>query len=97
MQLAITLPKFLLLNEQRVIQQRDSIEDIEFEFLSKDECIVHECVQTDLESWLVFWLLERDFCGVVEKIGGADFGVLYVLDDGGFENVEGEKVSDFLA
>jgi len=36
------------------------------------------------------------FGGVVEEIGRANIFVFVVVDDGGFEDVEGEEVGDLV-
>lgn len=41
-------------------------------------------------------LFEGDFGGVVEEVCGAEDRVFGVLDDGGFEGVEGEHVCYFV-
>ena len=94
MQLAVSRPELLLLQEQGVVQQRQSVEDIEFELLRDDQGVVYEGVEALLQLRAVVGL-QRHRGGVVEEVGGADGRVLRVYD-GGLDAVEGEEVSDFV-
>ena len=93
MQLAITGTKFLIFQEERVVQQSQSIEDIELVLLSENERVVHEFVETLLKICAGVLRREGVLGGVVEEVGCADVLVVCVVNDRGFENVEGEEVS----
>lgn len=93
MELPVAGAKLLLLQEQRVVHERQRVEHIQFGPLGEDQGIVDERVETSLESRLVKRLAEAGLAGVVEEVGDAEDVV--VLDDGGFDAEEGEEVGDF--
>lgn len=93
--LPITGVELLLLQEQRVIHQRQRIEHVKLGLLGKNEHISHEGIKTSLESRAVVRALESNIRGVVEEVGGANGRVLLGPDDRRLEAVEGEEVGDF--
>jgi len=92
MKLAITRSKLLLGQEQAVIHQGQSVEDIELCFLRKNESIVHQFVETGFEC-ISRWVGDESyFGGVVVEVGCSDVFVFGVVDHAGFKVVEGEEV-----
>lgn len=96
MQLAITRAELLLLEEQAVVHERQSVEDVELVALGEDQRIVNELVESLLQVGLVEGLLEANLGGVVEEVGYTDDVVLGVADYGGLDAEEGEEIGDFL-
>lgn len=92
MQIPVAAAKVVLVENQRVVHERQGVEDVELELLAEDEGLVHQLVQARLERRLV--RREGRLAGVVEEVGGAEELVLGVVDDGGVEAVEGEEVGD---
>lgn len=91
MQLPIAGLELLLAQEERVVEQREGIEDVEVVLFREDEGVVHKELEARGEGFLELFgrLLcggggEGGFAGVVEEVGGAD-GVLAVVgaEDGG--------------
>lgn len=96
MQLAISGSELLLLQEQRVVHERQGVEDVKLSSLGEDERVVHELIQASLESGLVEGRLESDIAGVVEQVGDTHDLVSGVVDDGRLEVVEGEEIRDVV-
>ena len=96
MQLSVSLPELLVLEEQHVVHQSQRVEDVELVSLGEDEAVIHQRVQAHLEGWLIERCRETGFGRIVEEVGCADDFVLGVVDDGGLEGVEGEVVGDLL-
>ena len=74
-ELAITGLEFLVLEEQRVVEQRQGVEDVEAVVLGQDQDVVHERVEAGFEAFLDFVGGaggEGCFRGVVVEVGGAD-------------------------
>jgi hypothetical protein len=72
---SITGLEFLVLEEQRVVQQRQGVEDVEAVVLGQDQSVVDEGVEAGFEAFLD--LVggaggEGCFRGVVVEVGGAD-------------------------
>lgn len=61
MQLAIAGTELLLLEEQTIVHERQSVEDVKLEALGEDEGVVDELVEALLESRLVRRLLQTGF------------------------------------
>ena len=95
MQLAVAGPKLLLLQEKRVIHQRQRVEHVKVLLLGQDEGIPHQRVQARPEGGAVVRRREGHVARVVKQVGGADGRVFLGLDDRGFKAIEGEKVGDF--
>lgn len=91
-QVPVAAAEVVLVEDQRVVHERQGVEDVELELLAEDEGLVHQLVQARLERRLVGG--EGRLAGVVEEVGGAEELVLGVVDDGGVEAVEGEEVGD---
>ena len=53
-ELAITGLEFLVLEEQRVVEQRQGVEDVEAVVLGQDQDVVHERVEAGFEAFLDF-------------------------------------------
>ena len=51
-ELAITGLEFLVLEEQRVVEQRQGVEDVEAVVLGQDQDVVHERVEAGFEAFL---------------------------------------------
>ena len=79
--LAISRSKLLLLQEQRVVHERERIEDVKAEAVGQDQCVTHECVQARLEGGRIHGCGQACLGGVVEEIGCADRLVLGRPDD----------------
>lgn len=92
MQLSISGTEFLVLQEQGIVKQGEGIEDIELVLLGDDECVIDEFVEALFKISAGVGRVQGVFRGVVEEVGCADSFVLGVVDDGGFEDVEGEEV-----
>jgi hypothetical protein len=53
-ELAVTGLEFLVLEEERVVQQRQGVEDVEAVVLGQNQNVVHEGVEAGLEAFLDF-------------------------------------------
>jgi len=84
-QLAITRLEFLVLEEQRVVKQRQCVEDMEAVILGQNQHVVHQLVQAGFEACLDFVRGsggEGRFRGVVVKVSGANCFSCAGLKDG---------------
>jgi hypothetical protein len=74
-QFSIAGLELLVLEEERVVQQRQGVEDVEAVVLGKDQDVVDEGVEAGFEAFLhLFGRAGREggFRGVVVEVGGAD-------------------------
>lgn len=89
-QLAITGLKLVVFEEERVVEERQGVEDVEAILLGQDEGVVDERVQTGFEVCLDFVggaRGEGSFRGVVVEVGGADGFGGGGFEDGGLEGM----------
>lgn len=75
-ELTVTGAELLLLQEEAVVEQRQTVEDIELVLLAQDQGVADKGVQPCLKSGLVEGRGQADFGGVVPEVGGADDLVL---------------------
>lgn len=61
MQLAIAGTELLLLKEQTIVHERQSVENVKLEALGEDEGVVDELIEALLESGLVGRVLQTGF------------------------------------
>jgi len=94
-QLTITRSKLLLLQEQRIVHERERVEHVKVVTLREDESVVDQLVQPLLEQYAILGLAEPGLGGIIEEVGCFDGGVFGGLDDGGFQAVEGKEVGNF--
>ena len=81
MQLTISLSELLLIQEQRVVQQSQCIENIKLGLLRQDQRIVNQGVEADLEHRSI-GAVKGGLRSVVEEVCGTDGLVFWVPDDG---------------
>ncbi len=96
MQLPIPSPKFLVLKEKVIIHQRQCVEHVKLVFLCQNQRIIDQSVEAFLKIGACEGRVKTVFGGVVEEVRGADILVLVMVDNAGFETVEGEEVEDFV-
>lgn len=96
MKLTITGSEFLLLQEERIVHQRQCVEHIELVALGDNKGVVNKFVKALLESSFVELVLQRDICTVVKHVSNLDNVVLRVSDSSRLDAEEREEVSDLL-
>lgn len=92
--LPIASSKFELFEEQRVIVKRKCVEHIKVRLLSQDQSVIHQHQQTLFESLHVIG--ESCFGCIVVQVSSTHIVMLGILNDGGFEVVEGKEVGDLV-
>ena len=95
-QLPVAAAKLLLLEEEAVVHEGQGIEDVEFQILGQNQGIVAQFIHTSLVGRAVVRLSEAGFGGVVPHISDTQHVVLVVLNDRGFDAVEGEEICNVL-
>ncbi len=96
MKLSVSWTKLLLLQEQCIVGDRQSIEDVKVILFGKNQRVLDQIVKARLEAGLVEWCGQPMLRGVIEEIGSPDDLVLRVVDDRRLEAVKGKEVGDFL-
>ena len=89
-QLSVTGLELVVFEEERVVEERQGVEDVEAVLLGKDEGVVDERVQAGFEVCLDFVggaRGEGGFRGVVVEVGGADGFGGGGFEDGGLEGM----------
>jgi len=81
-QLAITGTEFLLLKEERIVHERETVEDVEAELLGEDQGIGDQLVQSHFE--VLSGASKGGLGGIVVQVSGTDGIVFPIADDGRF-------------
>lgn len=96
MQLPIPGLELLLLEEERVVEQGEGVEDVEVVALGEDEGVVDESLEAGGQGGLAGGGLEgREGRrrGIVVEVCGADGGAGGGFEDGGLGRGEGEMLA----
>ena len=96
MKLAVSWAELLLLQEQRIVGDRQSIEHIKFVLLGKNQCVLDQIVQASLEAGLVEWCRQPMLSSVIEEVRRPDDLMLRIVDDRRLKAIKGKEIGDFL-
>ncbi len=96
MKLSVSRTELLLLQEQCIVGDRQSIEDVKFVLFGENQCVLDQIIKASLEAGFVKWCGQPMLRGVIEEVRSPDDLVLRVVDDRRLEAVKGKEVGDFL-